>query len=130
MQSNGRGMPCWGGVQQFRKPANWRWWLVPRWGNCYERRGAADAISVFSELLANCRGLFGVPQYCALGGKEFLLCLSGVAFSQAPGSLRGVRLHAALRRHQRRWQLAALRTTPETRGVARLLSQCPIGSPD
>src|SRR6266478_2732623 len=97
MRLNGRGMLCWGGVLRFRKRASSRWWRAPRWGSCYERRGAADAISVFPELLANCRGLFGVPQYYALGGKEFLLRLSGSAHGQTPGSVRGVRLHAALR---------------------------------
>ena len=82
--------------------------LLGSGGERYERRRAAHAFAIFADLVANRGGVFGMPQHHPRRGQEFLLRFSGPAPGQAPGAVRGVRLHAALRRHCRRLQTAVL----------------------
>ena len=95
----------------------------------YERRRATHALSIFADGVANRGRVFGMPQHYALGGQEFLLRLSGLAYGQAPGVVRGICLHAALRRHRRRHQASGLGKTATARCLAGCFSSREAGHP-
>ena len=99
-------------------------------GNRYERRRAAHALPIFADLVANRGRLFGMPQHYALGGEEFLLRISGSARGQAPGAVRGVCLHAALRRHRDDVKLPAYERRQRLEAWLDAFHRAEVGTPD
>src|SRR5882762_2593905 len=123
-------MRSWDGVPRSPSRASWRWSLGPRWGSCYEHGRATGSAAVLTHRVAAGDGLFGLPWHCARVGEELLLRVSGAASAQAGSAMRGVRVHAALRRSFRRCQHAALGAPFEAGNLAELIPSCVGGGTD
>src|SRR5216684_4086074 len=128
MPSNARITLCWAGVRQSPKPGSWPWSLVPPWGSCWgskdEHGRGKCARAVFAYRFTAPHGVLRLPEYRALRGQEFLLWICGASTAETQCVERGVRLHAAVRRHRRRQHVKPQRSSQQAGGLAEQSPPC------